>query len=135
MAAGDGNKQEKNKPIVIYEPMPAAERERLDARRRETDGVAELPDGFHLVGRGRSGMLYYREGENVLELGWEISGTRPGISLYLSGLDEWVLPARGPTSDADRERLRAALDRWPGLRNNGVTLVSADDLVRPWEDE
>ena len=135
MAAGDGNKQVKKKPIVIYEPMPAAERERLDSRRRETDGVAELPDGFHLVGRGRSGMLYYREGENVLELGWEISGTRPGISLYLSGLDEWVLPARAPTSDADRERLRAALDRWPGLRNNGVTLVSADDLVRPWEDE
>ena len=46
-----------------------------------------------------------------------------------------MLPARAPTSDADRERLRAALDRWPGLRNNGVTLVSADDLVRPWEDE
>ncbi len=76
--AGDGKKQEKKKPIVIYEPMPAAERERLDARRREHDGVAELPDGFHLVGGGRSGMLYYREGENVLELGWEISGIAAG---------------------------------------------------------
>jgi hypothetical protein len=85
----------------------------LDRQRRHRHRVAEHPDGFTEVADGRSGAVYYREGERVLELSWEMDATRPGILLYVGGLDEWVLPEPQPTSAAERDRLRAALEAGP----------------------
>lgn len=123
----------KNK--IIYEPSSAKEREAQDAERRREDKVDELGEGFHLVPRGRDGVVYYREGLRVLELPYELDGTQPGILLYVDGLDHWVLPARSAVAPADRQRLRASLELWAQQHRGKVTFVSRDDLVRPWEDD
>lgn len=123
------------KDRIIHEPSSAKEREALDAERRREDKVEQLGEGFHLVPRGRDGVVYYREGMRVLELPYEMDGRQPGILLYVDGLDRWVLPARTATSAADRQRLRAALEQWTQQHRGKVTLVSRADLVRPWEDE
>jgi hypothetical protein len=99
-------------PRIIHH-LSAEERGVLDRQRRHRHRVAEHPDGFTEVADGRSGAVYYREGERVLELSWEMDATRPGILLYVGGLDEWVLPEPQPTSAAERDRLRAALEAGP----------------------
>ena len=125
----------KGKNKIIHERSSARERDELDAARRREDKVDELGDGFHLVPRGRDGMVYYRQGSHVLELAYEMDGTQPGILLYTDGLESWVLPAKSATSASDRQRLRAALEQWAKQHRGTVTFVSRDDLVRPWEDE
>ncbi len=123
----------KNK--IIYEPSSAKQRDVLDAERRREDKVDQLGEGFHLVPRGRDGVVYYREGTRVLELPYEMDGTQPGILLYVDGLDRWVLPSPTATAPAERQRIRAALERWTEQHRGKVTLVTRDQLVRPWEDE
>lgn len=86
-----------------------------------------------LENRGRDGVVYYREGERVLELHYEMDGTQPGILLYLDGLNRWVLPESQPTSSDDRERIRRALEEWTRQHRGSVTFVLETDLIRPWE--
>jgi hypothetical protein len=64
-----------------------------------------------------------------------MDATRPGILLDVGGLDEWVLPEPQPTSAAERDRLRDALERWAQRYRGTVTFVADGELVRPWEDE
>ena len=123
----------KNK--IIYEPSSAKERDALDAERRREDKVDQLGEGFHLVPRGRDGVVYYREGTRVLELPYEMDGTQPGILLYVDGLDHWVLPSRTAASPAERQRICAALESWAAQHRGKVTFVTREHLVRPWEDE
>ena len=103
--------------------MDDRERQSRDAKRRHLERMLPRADGFHEVSRGRAGTIYYREGERVLALEWEMNAVEPGIILYLHGLDEWVLPAPEPTSAADRRRLRAALDRYAGRYRGTVRFV------------
>ena len=118
---------------IIHEPSDANRRAELDRLRRKTDNIDELPEGFTLKPHGRDGVVYYREGERVLELSYEADGTSAGILLYLGGLDAWLLPSRRLTSPADRQRIRDALENWARNHRGRVSLVSSEDLIRPWE--
>ncbi len=62
------------------------ERQSRDAKRRHLERMLHRGDGFHEVSRGRAGTIYYREGEHVLALEWEMNAVEPGIILYLHGL-------------------------------------------------
>ena len=119
----------------IREHSTTSERAKIDQHRRLKDRVEDIPDGFTVKPNGRDGTVYYREGQRVLELAYEADGTRPGILLYTTGLKTWVLPDMQPTAPDEAARVRGALENWARLQGGPITLVSPQELIRPWEDE
>ena len=98
----------------IYEPPPDPQTvARWNAKRRRDHKVAELEPGFSFRASGRAGCIYYREGDKILELHWEMSGVDEyDVLLSLNGLREWALPHVEPVEPAKQEELLAALRDW-----------------------
>jgi hypothetical protein len=98
----------------IYEPAPDPQTvARWNADRRREHKVAELEPGFSFRASGRDGCIYYREGDKLLELYWEMSGVDEyDILLSLEGLRAWALPDVEPIEPAKQEEILAALRSW-----------------------
>jgi hypothetical protein len=103
----------------IYVQLDPKDVARWTANRRRRDKVGELPDGFTFKPSGRDGYIYYREGERMLELLWEMSGPDDyDILLALDGLREWVLPQVEPIEITKQQEIEASLRSW--LRHHGI---------------
>lgn len=104
----------------IYENPPDSKTvEGWIAKRRSRDKVDMLDPGFSLRASGRDGHVYYREGDRILELYWEMSGSKDfDILLSLRGLSEWMLPHREPIEITKQNELNAALRGW--LTDNNI---------------
>jgi hypothetical protein len=98
----------------IHEPpADAATVARWDAQRRREHKVDELDQGFSFRASGRDGYVYYREGDKLLELYWEMSGVDAyDILLSLNGLREWALPQVEPVEPAKQNEILGALQSW-----------------------
>lgn len=89
-----------------------------DEARRQKDNLDGMPDGFTFKPHGRDGWIYYRDGHKVLEMYWEMSGTREyDLLIHSSQLHSWSLPTCEPLSNDDREKITARLVIW-GSKNN-----------------
>jgi hypothetical protein len=101
------------KYTYVTDAVTPEERSRWLRRRHKRDAVADLPQGFSFRAQGRQGFIYYREGNRVLELYWEMSGIPEyDILLNVFGLGRWVWPSIEETPMADRGRIRQALEAW-----------------------
>jgi hypothetical protein len=99
--------------IVIREILDEETKRRWDRRRWKSDGVNNIPQGFTLRKRGRDGSIYYREGDRVLELYFEISGDPAyDISVATGGLAHWILPETEPLPLSRQHELRTAMESW-----------------------
>ena len=77
-----------------------------------------LPEGFSLHSRGRSGFVYFRARECVLELYWEISGVEDyDWLLSLEATKAWAHPKEEKMSDAERQTIVDALESWLASKN------------------
>lgn len=74
---------------------------------------AALPEGFSFVSRGRSGFVYFRARDRVLELYWEVSGVEDyDWLLSLEATKVWAYPKDQRVAEAEREEIVDALERW-----------------------
>ena len=103
----------------IHEPPPdPKDVARENAKRRRRDNVEQLPSGFTFRASGRHGFVYYREGDHILELCWEMSGREDReIILSLRGLREWALPRVEPVDAAKQKQIEDELRKWLELNN------------------
>ena len=59
--------------------------------------IASLPQGLTFCPDGRSGLIYFRRDDHVLELYWEMSGVDDyDILLSLEGVRRWAQNETGP---------------------------------------
>jgi hypothetical protein len=66
--------------------------EAAQQKRHQTD-LPGLAQGYTFKADGRSGFVYYREGEQILEIYWEMSGVpQYDILISLSEIREWARP-------------------------------------------
>lgn len=101
------------KYTYVTEVVTPEERLKWARRRHKRDAVADLAQGFSFRAQGRQGFIYYREGNRVLELYWEMSGIPEfDILLNVFGLSRWVWPYVEETPIVDRGRIRQALEAW-----------------------
>lgn len=77
--------------------------------RRGNDFPA-LEEGYTFKAEGRSGFVYYREGDHVLEIYWEMSGV-PEYDILIAPLDvtKRTSPADQPILPAKREQIVSGL--------------------------
>lgn len=97
----------------IFEPPADPEKvARRNAARRRQHKVDELDDGFTFRPSGRDGYVYYKEGDKLIELYWEMSGSdEQDILLSLSGLTDWASPVE-PVPTSKQEEVLTALKTW-----------------------
>lgn len=104
-----------SKPIIrVYHP-PSDPRDvaRWTEERRRRDGVSGLEEGFTFRPAGRHGYVYYREGERIMELVWEMAGPENyDIILFLHGLRKWALPHAEAVAPEKQQSIEAALRSW-----------------------
>jgi hypothetical protein len=80
---------------------------------RRTKVVSTLPQGFTFRPDGRSGFIYYRAGDRVLEIYVETSAVaRYDMLVWPEGLDEWVYPESAPLSSDERIDVRRQFRTW-----------------------
>jgi hypothetical protein len=62
-------------------------------KRREKD-FRGLNQGYTFKADGRSGFVYFREGDQILEIHWEMSGVpKYDVLISLSDIQNWTRPA------------------------------------------
>jgi hypothetical protein len=116
-------------PIHEPPPDPKVVADRL-AKRRCADKVDELEQGFTFRPSGRDGYIYFRRGEKLLELYWEMSGVDDyDILLSLEGLQQWVLPQSEPLASEQRAEIRTELQSWLAA-NNVRALLQETEMER-----
>ena len=72
-----------------------------------------LENGFKHILSGRSGFLYYKSENRMLELYTEISGVPEyHFLIWEDGLEYWVYPNREPVSAKDQNRISEELLSW-----------------------
>ena len=72
-----------------------------------------LPQGFTFRPDGRSGFIYYRLGDRVLEIYVEMSGVALyDMLVWPEGLDDWVFPEARPLTGDERIDVRSQFRAW-----------------------
>jgi len=80
--------------------------------RRAKVGAA-LPQGFTFRPDGRSGFIYYRAGDRVLEIYVEMSGVALyDLLVWPEGLEDWIYPEAVPLTPDERIALRDEFRAW-----------------------
>ncbi|HEX3698296.1 MAG TPA: hypothetical protein VH374_23190 [Polyangia bacterium] len=101
------------KYTYVTEDIPPERKEKWRRQRWRDDRVVDLLQGFTFKTSGRQGFVYYREGDRMLELPWEMSGVPEyDILLNIFGLTRWVLPTIEPIPEGEGRRLEQDLKRW-----------------------
>jgi hypothetical protein len=105
--------------IRLFEPMSEQDLAKSQRQRRKKAGVPDLEQGFTNRSEGRTGMFYYREGDRILEFGWEFSGGEgPGeILISPDAFREWFHPAVEPIEADKQAQIKEAFIRM--IRNQG----------------
>lgn len=120
--------------VVVEDSVDERSKASFDRSRWTNDRVSELPDGFTLRPCGREGSLYYKEGDRVLELGFELAGNQDrSILISRTGLKKWILPGRDLLTPGEHQRIEGLAARW--LEDMGLSakfLSPETDLVRDW---
>ncbi len=98
--------------------VPRIDLEALNKARRETDQVDCLAEGFTFKPHGRSGFVYYKQGNCVLEVYVEMSGVpQHDFLTWEDGFTSWVLPVAEKVDDSDQRRIRTEYEEW--VKSNG----------------
>jgi hypothetical protein len=80
---------------------------------RRSKIAPRLPQGFTFRPEGRSGFIYYRAGDRVLEISIEMSGVAHyDMLVWPEGLDEWVYPEYAPLTADERMDVRSRFSTW-----------------------
>lgn len=92
----------------VYEPASDEERKKATLNRRKKDGVPNLEQGFTERSSGRSGMFYYREGDKILEFGWEYSdiSVPGGILISPEAFHAWFYPTTELINSDKKEEIK-----------------------------
>jgi hypothetical protein len=99
--------------IVIQHTIDEKTKKKWDRQRWKEHGVSELPQGFTIKKDGRAGSIYFRRGERILELYYEISGDPAyDILLWQHSLSNWILPGPEPVPPEEQQAIRAELEQW-----------------------
>jgi hypothetical protein len=111
----------------IYEPaIDPKVVARWNAKRRGEHKVHELEEGFSFRASGRDGFIYFKEGDKIMELYWEMSGVpQYNILLSLAGLSEWALPSVVPIATEKQVEILAKLRGWLDANNIRAELSHA----------
>ncbi|MEO7779636.1 MAG: hypothetical protein ABIY63_19080 [Fibrobacteria bacterium] len=110
-----------------YEPPSEKQMAAWERQRRRRDGVPDLEEGFTICG-GRAGMIYYREGDKILELYWEYSGVdERGLLLGARGLKQWFYPVIEPIPPDKQAQLKEAVITM--VRARGGTAIFEDPIL------
>jgi hypothetical protein len=107
-----------DKPVkFVTHHVPEARARAWDTKRRKKYGVSTLPQGFTHKPEGRDGFFYYREGDRVLELYYELG---PGKNVFVNwdGVTRWVWPEASYVDPDDQLRIKALALTW--LAGKGV---------------
>jgi hypothetical protein len=83
--------------------------EAAQQKRRQTD-FPGLAQGYTFKPDGRSGFVYYREGELILEIYFEMSGVpQYDILISLSEVRNWTMPQQSPIPAHKRDQIISGL--------------------------
>ena len=83
--------------------------EAAQQKRHQTD-FPGLAQGYTFKPDGRSGFVYYREGEQILEIYFEMSGVpQYDILISLSTVRDWTIPQRLPIPPQKRDQIISGL--------------------------
>jgi hypothetical protein len=89
-----------------------------------------IPQGFSLKMKGRAGYFYFRDGEKVLAVDVEISGTsRCSLVLYDEGLTCYVYPQIEQIHPEESAKILEQFRLW--LSQNSIS-TDLDFPPRPW---
>ena len=89
---------------AMMQAMEAAQQ-----KRRQTD-FPGLAQGYTFKAEGRSGFVYYREGEQILEIYWEMSGVpRYDILISPSEIGNWTTPGGLAIPSLKRDQIISGL--------------------------
>ncbi|HEX3698503.1 MAG TPA: hypothetical protein VH374_24230 [Polyangia bacterium] len=101
------------KITTVYEPIDEKTRSKWNRRRWKADQIDKLSQGFSFRKRGRDGSIYFREGDHVLELIYEISGTSDqDILISADGLTKWIVPDGEPIAQNKQQQIADLLKDW-----------------------
>jgi hypothetical protein len=94
-------------------PLGRPRRSVLSFGRRMKARFTSLPEGFSGRSQGRSGFVYFRRQEKVLELYWEISGVADYDWLVsLEATKVWADPKGEQVPEVERQEIVEALESW-----------------------
>lgn len=80
--------------------------------RRQTEVYPKLSQGYSFEAHGRSGSVYFKSGEKVLDLFWEMSGVdHYDILLLPWDLSKWTHPVE-PIPKDERDRIMDGLEEF-----------------------
>lgn len=78
-----------------------------------TSDFAALPEGFSVRSHGRSGFVYFRAHERVLQFYWEISGVEDyDWLLSLEAAKVWAHPKGEMVAEEEQRRIVGLLEAW-----------------------
>jgi hypothetical protein len=82
-------------------------------RKRRASIFPKLERGFTLKQHGRSGHLYYRTEDLMLEFYTEMSGVPEyHYLIWEDGMKNWVYPISKPTTSEEQKRISTELVSW-----------------------
>jgi hypothetical protein len=94
--------------MLDHDAMMKAVREAQEKRRQKD--FSHLKEGYTFKPDGRSGFVYYKEAEQILEIYWEMSGVRQyDILISLSEIQKWTRPEGAAISAEKREQIITGL--------------------------
>lgn len=89
--------------------------------------IAKLKQGFTFHAEGRSGAVFYKRDERILELYWEMSGV-PEYDILLSTeeIRFWKYPQEEKIENPERDQIVRSLELWlrkENLRSDAFPLA------------
>ena len=98
--------------------------------KRKTKLYPTLPQGFSLRYEGRSGAVFYRKEDKILDIYWEMSGVDDyDILLLPLDLSEWSHPEGERIPDDEREQIVCDLEIF--LKGQNIKSDAFAPLKRP----
>ena len=87
--------------------------QQIEENRIAAIDLASIPEGWSESTSGRSGYLYFREGDNILEIATEMSAVKQyDILIYENGFQNWIVPLHEPLTNEQRQRTAHSLANW-----------------------
>jgi hypothetical protein len=94
--------------MLDHDAMMKAVREAQEKRRQKD--FPHLKEGYTFKPDGRSGIVYYKEDAQILEIEWEMSGVRQfDILVFLEGIQNWTRSEGEPIPLEKKEQILTGL--------------------------
>lgn len=88
---------------------------------------ANMKHGFRLTG-GRGGVIEYRDGERLAQIGWEMLHRGKDLALYIDD-SGWVSPTRAPFTPKERADILRRFDAWARATRTRYEIVPPEPRV------